>query len=133
MAFSPDKRNLLTNPPVDGANPSVVKSLKLQLGEDHNYNKVIARYKSQGWDWTKSMVVIPVNFNTEHKQMLGHAKMLFEKGHVSINQKHDKLIASLRTAVENEGIPDKEVTSYDDIFDAFRLALRFYSLREGNH
>ena len=56
--------------------------------------------------------------------------MLFEKGHVSINQKHDKLIASLRTAVENEGIPDKEVTSYDDIFDAFRLALRFYSASE---
>jgi hypothetical protein len=59
--------------------------------------------------------------------------VLFEKGHVSINQKHDKLIASLRTAVKNEGIPDKEVTRYDDIFEAFRLALRFYSLREGNH
>jgi len=26
------------------------------------------------------------------------------------------------TAVENEGILDKEITSYDDIFDAFRLA-----------
>jgi hypothetical protein len=32
--------------------------------------------------------------------MLGHAKMLFEQGHVSISSKHDKLIASLRTAVE---------------------------------
>jgi hypothetical protein len=56
------------------------------------------------------MAVIPVNFSTEHKQMLGHAKMLFEKGHVSINQKHGKLITSLRTAVENEGILDKETT-----------------------
>ena len=35
----------------------------------------------------------------------------------------DKLITSLRTAVENEGVLDKEVTGYDDIFDEFRLAL----------
>ena len=61
------------------------------------------------------MTVIPVSF-TEHKAMLGHAKMIFEKGYVS-NQ--DKLITSLRTAVENEGILDKVITSYDDIFDAF--------------
>ena len=117
---------------VDGANPSFIKSLKIQLGEDPDYDKVIAYYKSQKWDWTKNMVVIPVNFSTEHKAMLGHAKMIFEKGYVSINSKHDKLITSLRTAVENEGVLDKEVTSYDDIFDAFRLALRFYSFIEGN-
>jgi hypothetical protein len=77
------------------------------------------------------MAVIPVNFSTEHKQMLGHVKMLFEKGHVSINSKHDKLVAALRTAVENEGILDKETTQYDDILDAFRLALRFYSFKQG--
>ena len=62
--------------------------------------------------------------------MLEHAKMMLEKGHISINSKYDKLITSLRTAVENEGNLDKEVTSYDDIFDAFKLALRFYSYRE---
>lgn len=54
------------------------------------------------------MTVIPVNFSTEHKAMLGHTKMLFERGYLSINQKHDKLITSLRTAVENEGVLDKE-------------------------
>jgi hypothetical protein len=55
--------------------------------------------------------------------------MILEDGHICINKKHDKLITSLRTAVENEGVLDKEVTSYDDIFDAFRLALRFYSFK----
>ena len=75
------------------------------------------------------MIVIPVNFSTEHKAMLGHAKMMFEQGYVSINSKHDKLITSLRTGVENEGVLDKEVTSYDDVFDAFRLAFRFYSFK----
>ena len=116
---------------IDGSQPAVVKSLKLQLGENPDYDKVIAYYKSQKWDWTRNMIVIPVNFSTEHKQMLGHAKMLFEQGHVSINSKHDKLITSLRTAVENEGILDKETTQYDDIFDALRLALRFYSFKQG--
>ena len=33
---------------------------------------------------------------------------------------------ALRTAVDNDGTPDKEATSYNDIFDAFRLALKFY-------
>ena len=42
---------------------SIVKSLKLQLGEDPDYDKVIARYKSQKLDWTKSMTVMPVNFS----------------------------------------------------------------------
>ena len=34
----------------------------------------------------------------------------------------DKLITALRTAVDNDGMLDKESTSYNDIFDAFRLA-----------
>jgi len=33
-----------------------------------------------------------------------------------------KLITALRTAVDNDGVLDKESTSYNDIFDAFRLA-----------
>jgi hypothetical protein len=118
---------------IDASQPSVIKSLKLQLGENPDYSKVIAYYKLQRWDWTNNMVVIPVNFSTEHKAMLGHAKMLLEKGYVSINQKkHDKLITALRSAIENEGNLDKETTQYDDLLDAFRLALRFYSFKEGN-
>ncbi|HET7284720.1 MAG TPA: hypothetical protein VFI70_08540 [Nitrososphaeraceae archaeon] len=36
----------------------------------------------------------------------------------------------MRTAVEKgEGMLDKEATSYDDIFDAFRLATRMYYFR----
>jgi hypothetical protein len=50
-----------------------------------------------------------------------------EPGKIAINpDKFDKLITSLRTAVDNDGTLDKEATSYNDIFDAFRLALKFY-------
>ena len=39
-------------------------------------------------------------------------------------------MTSLRTAVDNEGILDKEATSYADIFDAFRLAMKFYHFEQ---
>ena len=43
----------------------------------------------------------------------------------------DKLITALRTAVENgEGTLDKEITSYDDVFDAFRLAMKYYKYKD---
>jgi hypothetical protein len=121
---------------IDGANPSFIKSLKLQIGEDADYDKVIARYRSEGLgDATKDMKIVPVNFNREHKAMLGHCKMLLEKdgGKIAINaDRFEKLITSLRTAVDNDGALDKESTSYKDIFDAFRLALKFYHFRESS-
>ncbi|MFL6320469.1 MAG: hypothetical protein ACJ72Q_08350, partial [Nitrososphaeraceae archaeon] len=120
---------------IDGANPSFIRSLKLQIGEDPDYDKVIARYKAEGFGdddgWTQNMRVIPVNFNREHKQMIGHAKMIMEQdgGRIAIHPSFDKLITALRTAVDNDGTLDKEATSYDD---GFRMALKFYSFRDSS-
>jgi hypothetical protein len=88
--------------------------------------------KSRKRNYEFSMDVVPVSFAAEHKSMLGNCKMLLERdgGYIAINPKFDKLITSLRTAVENDGMLDKEATSYDDIFDAFRLALHFYRLSQ---
>jgi hypothetical protein len=108
---------------------------RLQIGEDPDYDKVIAKYKSDklGNNWSQNMRIVPVNFNKEHKAMLGHCKMILEHdpGKVAINpDKFDKLITALRTAVDNDGTLDKEATSYNDIFDVFRLALKFYRFEE---
>ena len=81
------------------------------------------------------MKIVPVNFNSEHKGMLGHCKMILEKdgGRIAINpEKFDKLITALRTAVDIDGTLDKESISYNDIFDVFRLALKFYHFEERN-
>jgi hypothetical protein len=120
---------------IDGANPSFIKSLKLQIGEDADYDQVIARYRSEGLgdSWSENMKIVPVNFNKEHKAMLGHCKMILEKdgGRIAINpDRFDKMITSLRTAVDIDGTLNKEATSYNDIFDAFRLALKFYHFQE---
>jgi hypothetical protein len=90
------------------------------------------RAEGLGDSWSKDMKIIPVNFK-EHKAMLGHCKMILEKdgGRIAINaDKFDKLMTSLRTAVDKDGTLDKESTSYNDIFDAFRLALKFYHFEE---
>ena len=121
---------------IDGANPSFIRSLKLQIGEDPNYLEQIARSKSEGLTEEQAlhnMTIIPVNFNKESKPMLGHCKLILEDeggGRIAINPVFDKLITALRTAVANDGILDKESTSYNDIFDAFRLALKFYHYEE---
>jgi hypothetical protein len=81
------------------------------------------------------MKIAPVNFNTGHKAMLGHCKMILEddRGRIAINpDRFDKLITSLRTAVDNDGTLDKEATSYNDIFAAFRLALKFYHFEDSS-
>jgi hypothetical protein len=58
--------------------------------------------------------------------------MLMERdgGFVAINPKFTKLITALRTATEKgEFQLDKEATLFNDIFDAFRLAMRFFYFR----
>jgi hypothetical protein len=82
---------------------------------------VIAKYRSEkmSGNWSQDMKIVPVNFNSEHKAMLGHCKMILESdgGRIAINlDRFDKLITALRTAVDNDGTLDKEATSYNDIF-----------------
>jgi hypothetical protein len=46
---------------------------------------------------------------------------------MGIHPKFNKLITSLRTAVEKgDGTLDKEATSHDDCLDAFSLPLMFW-------
>jgi hypothetical protein len=68
----------------------------------------------------------PLPFARQHKDIVVHCKMLLSKETIAIHPRFDKLITSLRTAVDNEGTLDKEAISYPDIFDAFRLAMKFY-------
>ena len=68
------------------------------------------------------MRVLPVNFSTEHKQMLAHLALLVSKD-INDSQEFDKLIIRLRTAYAKEYL-DKEQTSYSDSLDALILACK---------
>ena len=109
---------------VDGANPEFIRSLKKEICELHPHlHRTSEEYRRPLEIY---MDVIPVPFVTEHKHMITRCKMILEKGQFEVHPKFEKLIISLRTAIEEEGVLDKELTSYNDIFDAFRLALRYH-------
>jgi hypothetical protein len=105
--------------------------LKSELGERTDYLEELSELRRQHLDpevWTENNKVIPVNFSTEHKELLAHSKYFVEAGQVAINPRLDKILTSLRTAVATEYALDKEATAFDDLFDAFRLSLRYYDI-----
>ena len=105
---------------VDGRNAGFVRQLKVVFGENPDYD-----YKDVSPDL---MEILPVNFGTEHKQMLSHLYLMVNKEYLAIPAKYDKLIVSLRTAQAKEYSLDKEQTSYDDLLDGLRLSLRGYNI-----
>ena len=94
----------------------------------------VAFDESLSWDKDSvnpdTMRVLPVNFATEHKQMLAHLHMLINKEYLAIPKEYDKLIISLRTAYANEYSLDKEQTSYSDSLDALRLSCKMYPIKD---
>jgi hypothetical protein len=113
---------------VDAANPAIIAGLKRELGERTDYEEQIAFLKKHYTDPKYWMQVLPVSFNSEHKEMLGNTKMFMEKGMIAINPRFNKLITSLRTALEQDGVLDKVSTSYNDTYDAFWLAMKYYEI-----
>jgi hypothetical protein len=115
---------------VDAANPEFITTLKRQVGETSRWDFIqekILYCKKLNLDLARYMTVVPVPFSTEGKNMIMHTKELleFEAPLIAINPKFDKLITSLRTAIStDEGKLDKEQTSYHNVLDAFRLALK---------
>jgi hypothetical protein len=130
------KCGYISNIYVDAANPEVWESLKREFDERYDNQYVrdqFAYCKKYNLHIEDRMIVVPVPFSVEGAHMLQHAKWLMEEtdedGSSLIAIRKDefyKLITGLRTAVANEYKLDKEITSYDDIVDAFRLALVFY-------
>ena len=74
------------------------------------------------------MKILPINFQTEHKQMLSHLHLMITNGYLAIPAKYDKLMISLRTAWARELSLDKDQTSYNDLLDALRLSLKGYQI-----
>ncbi|MGB6671795.1 MAG: hypothetical protein WBE34_05120 [Candidatus Nitrosopolaris sp.] len=46
-------------------------------------------------------------------------KILLESGLIAIDERLTKLLSSLRTAYESNGKSNKEITSFNDVYDEF--------------
>jgi hypothetical protein len=106
---------------IDGSNRAMVNLLKIRWNE------------SLTWETSQSFgpntKIRPVNFSTEHKNMFSNLHAIISKGYLAIEEKHDKLLTSLRTAYAKELTLDKEQSSYDDLLDALRLSLNGYNIK----
>jgi hypothetical protein len=103
--------------------------LKREVGETPTWEYIQDRMlycKKHNLDLARYMTVIPVPFSTSSKDMLVHTKELleYERPLIGINPIFTKLITSLMTAISDLGRLSKEDTSYDNVLDAFRLALK---------
>lgn len=105
----------------DGSNRAFINLLKVAFDESLNWEKQNIS--------PNSMKVLPVNFGTEHKQMLSHLAVCASKEYLAIPKRFDKLLISLRTAWANELSLDKEQTSYSDSIDALRLSCKMYKMK----
>jgi hypothetical protein len=115
---------------VDAANPEFITTLKREVGETTNWDYIQERTlycKKHNLDLARFMTVVPVPFSVAAKDMLVHIKELleYERPLIAINPTFTKLITSLRTAISDDlGRLSKEETSFDNVLDAFRLALK---------
>jgi hypothetical protein len=135
------KCGYISNIYVDAANPEVWESLKREFNEPFNQQYIreqITECRKYNLHIEDRMVIVPVPFSIEGAKMLQHAKWLMEETEtdgtslIAIHKdRFHKLITGLRTVVANEYKLDKEVTSYDDILNAFRLSLQFYKRSKG--
>jgi len=106
---------------IDGSNRAMVNLLKIRWQESLYWDNV------KDFGHNSNIKIRPVNFNTEHKNMLSNLHAVISKGYLAIDPKYDKLLTSMRTAYAEELNLKKDVTSYDDLIDAVRLALKAYN------
>ena len=120
----------------DAANPEVVQALKKEFEErwDEQWIKdQFAFCRKHNLHIEDRMFIVPVPFSVEGAKSLQHAKWLLDEREedgsslIQIDrERFHKLVTALRTAVANEYKLDKEVSVFNDILDAFRMALTFY-------
>jgi hypothetical protein len=103
---------------IDGSNRAMVNLLKIR------YQEGLSWESSESFG--QNIKIRPVNFNTEHRDMLSNLHALISKGFLAIDPKYDKLITSLRTSYAEELNLKKDIGSYSDLLDGLRLALKAY-------
>ena len=114
---------------VDASAPEYIRELKLMIGEAVRYEEIIWRFKKNRVDVdTSGMLVIPVPFSVEERQMTERTKSIIDSELLSINPElFPELLLDIKNAqVDAKGKLEKSQSQTLDLFDACRLALCFY-------
>ena len=106
---------------VDASSAATVNTMKIKFNESLSWPDKTT--------FGNNIHIRPVNFSAEHRTMLSNLHNVVTKEYLAIDKKHDKLITSLRTAYAEELNLKKDQTSYSDLLDALRLALKGYDIK----
>jgi hypothetical protein len=85
--------------------------------------------KTTDFGHNSNVKIRPINFVSEHPNMLSNLHAVISKCLLAIDPKYDKLLTSLRTAYAEELNLKKDVTSYDDLIDSLQLGLKGYNIK----
>ncbi len=111
----------------DGSNPSLVRALKMAIGEKAKYGD-IEKKELERKIYHGNMVICPISFNTKSREMMYSLKELVDNGLLVIHERQRNVIDCMKSCyVINEKI-DKERTSHDDLLDALRLSINNYPI-----
>ena len=108
---------------VDGSNRAFLNMLKIAFGESLNWEKSMVKPNAN------NMNIIPVSFNSEHKELLSHLAMIVSKSYLCLPKQFDKMEIALRTAYADEYSLNKDKSSYNDLTDSLRLACKQYKIK----
>lgn len=109
---------------IDAANPGLIKSLKISIGENPEYEKVFAQAKKDKVDPGERMRIVPVNFAVDGRGLLMFMMSLVSAKLIKIRQDFSNLIQQMRIAriLPTTGKLDKYSGPTMDSLDALMLA-----------
>jgi hypothetical protein len=118
---------------IDAAVPVIWQGISRLLNERTDYNNHLKELEQ--WRYSEQAILRarkchPVAFGPNHKQMLSNLKYLIDSNTVQINPCFSELIISFRSAQAIEYDLQKTETSYPDLLDSARLALRFVNPKQ---
>ena len=111
----------------DASGVSFIRTLKQEIyDQGQDYHKLTPDQLVSSMKAANGMIVCPIAFGKYSDRMIYHMRRLFELGIIRLDPKLTPLLwQSLQTASYDKERQtfDKENTAYNDVFDAFRLAL----------
>ena len=117
----------------DSASPEFIKSVKQQMNESSDYERIIEQANRDKVSYEYRMFIVPVSFNEFGAELLGRFRHVVSKGWFSLSQvDHKVLVTQMHQAKFNDkGNLDKTQTTSNstyDAFDACRLALKDFEV-----
>jgi hypothetical protein len=116
----------------DGSSPEFIKSLKVAVNENPNYEQVIEQARHNKIDIDYRMNIVPIGFGEWGRELLGRLQHIIARRWFSLSAvEHKDLLVQLRMArFAPNGNLDKSVTSGStyDLLDSTRLAMAMFEM-----